>query len=338
MHTRIARLSERKLGNLTTSALGYGCMGLSEFYGTPLKKEEAVAIIRHAYEKRITHFDTADVYAYGDNEHVLGEAIKSFRDEVTIATKCGIIRHKEDPSARGVCNEPDYIIKACDESLQRLGLDYIDLFYLHRINPDTPIEISVGALATLVEQGKVRYIGLSEADAETIRRAHKIHPITAVQTEYSLWTRGIESNGVLDECKKLGIGIVAYSPLGRGFLTGSIKNSNKLEANDFRRSLPRFSNDHIETNFKLVDLLEEIAKQKACTPAQLALAWLLAKDEIIVPIPGTKNLDRLVENVKALDIHLNIEDIAYLDRISKENEPMQPRYTEAAMAAYNFSS
>jgi aryl-alcohol dehydrogenase-like predicted oxidoreductase len=337
MQASIAKLPARKLGKLITSAIGYGCMGLSEFYGKPPVKEEAISIIRTAHEKGIRHFDTADVYAYGDNECVVGEAIRPFRQEVTIATKCGIIRRKDDPAARGVCNDPEYIFKACDESLKRLGLDYIDLFYLHRINPDIPIEISVGALAKLVEQGKIRYIGLSEVDSETIKRANSIHKITAVQTEYSLWTRGIENNGVLDTCKSLGIGIVAYSPLGRGFLTGSIKNTNELEVNDFRRTLPRFSDNNIGVNFKLVALLEQMAKEKNCTPAQLALAWVLSKDEIIVPIPGTKNPMRLVENLKALDINLTESDIIYLDRISKENAPMQPRYTEAAMKAYNLS-
>jgi aryl-alcohol dehydrogenase-like predicted oxidoreductase len=327
----------RKLGELTVSAIGYGCMGLSEFYGQPLPKAEGIAVIRNAYEKGITHFDTADIYAYGENEILVGEALKPFRDKITIATKCGIIRQKDDPLARGVNNNPDYIYKCCDESLERLSVDYIDLFYLHRLNPETPIEESVTALAKLVEQKKIRYIGLSEVDAETLKRAHKIHPITAVQTEFSLWTRSIENNAVLETCKNLGIGVVAYSPLGRGFLTGSFKSSTKFDALDFRQTLPRFSAENIDTNFKLVELLEKVAEEKSCTSAQLALAWVLTKDKSIVPIPGTKNPARIDENLKALEINLTSEDMDYLDSISKKYAPKQSRYAEAAMKAYKLS-
>lgn len=330
-------LPTRKLGELTVSAIGYGCMGLSEFYGQPVSKEGGIGVIRNAYEKGITHFDTADMYAYGDNEILVGEALRPFRDKITIATKCGIIRRKDDPMARGVNNNPDYIFKCCDESLERLGVDYIDLFYLHRLNLETPIEESVAALAKLVEQKKIRYIGLSEVGAKTLKRAHKVHPITAVQTEFSLWTRSIENNDVLDTCKALGIGVVAYSPLGRGFLTGTFKSSTKFDALDFRQTLPRFASESIDTNFKLVELLEKMAEEKSCTSAQIALTWVLAKDKSIVPIPGTKNPARIAENLKALEINLSTEDMNYLDHISKEHAPKQSRYTEASMLAYNLA-
>ncbi|HEV2614589.1 MAG TPA: aldo/keto reductase [Gammaproteobacteria bacterium] len=329
-------LPTRHLGKLTTSALGYGCMGLSEFYGEPLPKEKAIGVIHTAYENGITLFDTADMYAYGENEKLVGEAIKPFRDKITLATKCGIIRRKEDPTARGIDNTPDYITKCCDESLKRLDIDIIDLFYIHRRNPETPIEVTVEALAKLVEQKKIRHIGLSEVDAETIKRAHKIHPITAIQSEYSLWTRTVEYNDVLETCKSLNIGFVPYSPLGRGFLTGAIKNPANLEKSDFRRTLPRFAEQNIDGNLKLVELIEVLAKQKNCTPAQLALAWLLAKEKFIVPLFGTKTPSRLIENLKATEINLTADDINYLNKISTEHAPHQSRYTDAAMKAYKL--
>jgi len=330
-------LAIRKLGSLSTSLLGYGCMGLSEFYGTPLPKEQTIAVIRAAFAAGVTHFDTADMYGCGENEQVLGEAIAPFRNAISIATKCGIVRSKTDANARGVRNDRAYILSSCDASLQRLNVSCLDLFYLHRLNPDTPLEESIGALAELVKQGKVRHIGLSEVNADTLERAHRIHPISAVQTEYSLWTRGIESNGVLVTAKRLGIGIVAYSPLGRGFLTGTIKNAEDLEPADFRRALPRFAASNIGDNVNLVTLLEQKAQEKQCTPAQLALAWVLAKGDFIVPIPGTKQIARLHENVGAAKVLLDNEDMAYLDVISQQHAPAQARYAEGAMKIYQLT-
>jgi len=330
-------LPTRNLGQLTTSALGYGCMSLSEFYGEPLPKNKAIRIIQEAYEQGITLFDTADMYGYGENEKLIGEAIKPFRDKITLATKCGIIRRKDDPTARGVDNTPDYIMKSCDESLKRLNIDTIDLFYIHRRNPETPIEDVVGAMADLIKSGKILHIGLSEVDAETIQKAHKVHPITAIQTEYSLWTRTVENNAVLETCKSLNIGFVAYSPLGRGFLTGAIKNPANLEKSDFRRTLPRFAEKNIGGNLKLVEFIEIMAKQKNCTAAQLSLAWLLSKEKFIVPLFGTKTPARLAENLNATGITLTSDEIIYLNKISKEYAPQQSRYTDAAMQMYKLA-
>ena len=333
----MATLITKKLGALSSCALGFGCMGLSEFYGTPLAKEQTLNLIREAIELGVTHFDTADMYGFGENERLLGEAVAPYQNEVMLATKCGIIRSKTDANARGIRNDRAYIVQSCEESLVRLGVEQIDLFYLHRLNPDTPLEESIGALADLVKQGKVRHIGLSEVDALTLERAHRIHPIAALQTEFSLWTRSIETNGILTTCQRLNIGLVAYSPLGRGFLTGAIKKLDDLAADDFRRTLPRFATGVLDKNIDLVTLLEQMAQQKNCTPAQLALAWVSAKGDFIVPIPGTKQLTRLQENMGALAVSIDASEMAYLDQISLEHAPKQPRYAAAAMSTYQLS-
>lgn len=327
----------RMLGRLQVSAIGLGCMGMSEFYGTS-DHEEAAQVILRARELGVTLFDTADVYGYGDNECLVGKVISEFRDDVVLATKCGIVRSKTDPTARGVNNSPEYIRSACEASLKRLGVDYIDLYYLHRIDPAVPIEESVGVMAELVRAGKIRHIGLSEVSADIIRRAHAVHPIAAVQTEYSLWSRGVEENGVLETCRELGIGFVPYSPLGRGFLTATIKNADKLDQDDFRKTLPRFQEDNFEYNYKLIGYVEIKAKELNCTPSQLSLAWLLSRYEHIVPIPGTKRVRYLEENAKSTDkVSLTSSDIEYLNRVSKEFAPKGQRYTPAAMKAYNLN-
>lgn len=333
----MAELATRQLGALSTSLLGYGCMGLSEFYGQPLPKEQTLALIRAAVDAGVTHFDTADMYGFGDNEQLLGEALAPVRQSVTIATKCGIVRSKTDAHARGVRNDRAYILSACDASLQRLGVAEIDLFYLHRLNPETPLEESMGALAELVKQGKVRHIGLSEVDSITLERAHRLQPISALQTEYSLWTRGIEFNGVLATAQRLGIGVVAYSPLGRGFLTGTIKNTAALDPSDFRHALPRFTANGLDANNQLITLLEQKAAAKQCTAAQLALAWVLAKGDFIVPIPGTKQLTRLADNIAAAHVILTPDDMTYLDNISQQYAPAQARYAAAAMQTYQLT-
>ena len=325
------------LGNqIRVSALGLGCMGMSEFYGIPARAQ-AIDTIKRALDLGVNFFDTADIYGYGHNEELLRDAIGEKRDDVIIATKCGIIRKIDDPTARGVSNKPDYIRECCDASLKRLGTDYIDLYYLHRIDPNTPIEESMTEMASLVREGKIRHVGLSEADPETIRAAHKIHPIAAVQTEYSLWSRGPESNGVLDTCRELGIGFVPYSPIGRGFLSGRVKSTMFLAADDARRILPRFQEGAIEKNLGLVTLVDEMAKRKGCTAAQLSIAWLIAKGTDIVPIPGTKQISYLEENVAALDVQLTTEDIQYLDSISMaEGAVIGDRYPAAFMQAYGL--
>lgn len=329
-------MKKRKLGSLEVSTLGLGCMGMSEFYGET-NWEESIKTIHQAYNLGIQFFDTADVYGYGDNERLVGSALNDLREKVIIATKCGIVRDKNDPTARGVNGKPEYIKKACEESLKRLNTNYIDLYYLHRIDPNTPIEESMSALADLVKEGKIRYIGLSEADAETIRRAHAIHPVTAIQTEYSLWSRGPETD-IIPLCKELNIGFVPYSPLGRGFLTGKIKAINSLDQNDFRRNLPRFQNGNFESNLQIVKCIESMAKDKNCTPAQLALAWVVARGNHLVPIPGTKRIKYLEENVFALDVQLSHSDIENLNIISPINVAQGERYTISAMKAFNFNS
>jgi len=332
-------IPHKTFGNATkkVSVMGLGCMGLSEFYtAKPVSDEEGIKLIRTAFERGINFFDTADAYGPYHNEILLGKAIKGLpREELFIATKFSFQR---DDSGKwmGVSGKPDYVKKACADSLKRLDVDYIDLYYQHRVDPATPIEETMGALVELVKEGKIKHIGLSEASAETIRRAHKIHPITAVQTEYSLWTTFAEKD-IIPTCKELGIAFVPYSPLGRGFLTGQIKSIDDLEKNDWRRKAPRFSPENFPKNLELVEQVKQIAKEKGCTPGQLALAWVLAKDpDNMFPIPGTKQLKYLEENIASVNVHLTKEDLDRLRPITEQlSKTEHLRYDENSIKLIN---
>jgi aryl-alcohol dehydrogenase-like predicted oxidoreductase len=326
-------METRALGTqgLRVSALGLGCMGMSAFYGDR-DDEESIRTIHRALDLGVTFLDTSDMYGPHTNEELVGRAIAGRRDEVQLATKFGIVLDPDDPSKRGVNGRPEYVREACEGSLRRLGTDHIDLYYQHRVDPDTPIEETVGAMKELVDAGKVRYLGLSEAAPDTLRRACSVHPISALQTEYSLWSREPEEE-ILPTCRELGVGFVAYSPLGRGFLTGAIRSPEDFEEDDYRRRTPRFQGENFQKNLDLVAQIEELARKKGCTPAQLALAWVLAQGDDIVPIPGTKKVKRLEENVGALEVRLTEEELREID------ETLPPaagtRYPESMMASVN---
>jgi len=319
-------MQTRHIGSLTVSALGLGCMGMSEFYGTA-DETEAVATIHRALDLGVTFLDTADMYGPFTNERLVGGAIKGRRDEVVLATKFGNER-REDGSRVGINGRPEYVHQAADASLQRLGVDVIDLYYQHRVDPDTPVEETWGAMKELVEAGKVRHLGISEAAPETIRRAHAVHPVTAVQTELSLWTRDPQENGVLDTVRELGAGFVAYSPIGRGFLSGAIRSVDDLAPDDFRRHNPRFQGENFAKNLQLVDRVRELADAKGVTASQLALAWVLHVGDDVVAIPGTKRVRYLEENAAAADVTLSADDVAALDAAAPAGATAGDRYPD----------
>lgn len=318
---------------LHTSQLGLGCMGMSDFYGQG-NDEESIKVIHRAYERGITFFDTADMYGPYTNEVLVGKAIQPFRNHITLATKFGIVRDAADPSKRGFNGRPEYVQASCEGSLKRLGVETIDLYYLHRKDPDTPIEETVGAMVRLKEQGKIGAIGLSEVAADTLRQAHAVHPVTALQTEYSLWSRDPE-DGILQTCRDLEIAFVAYSPLGRGFLTGQFKTAGDFDENDYRRHSPRFQGENFAKNLKLVQKIENMAEQKGCTAAQLALAWVLAQGDHIFPIPGTKQIKYLEENIAAVDISFTPAELTEIEVIAPKNAAAGMRYPENMMHTVN---
>jgi aryl-alcohol dehydrogenase-like predicted oxidoreductase len=324
-------MKTRKLGNLTVSALGLGCMGMSEFYGKSNDKE-SIEVLHQALYSGITLFDTADVYGRGHNEELVGRALKSVRDKIIIASKFGIVRDAEIPSVNAA---PDYARACCEASLKRLNTDYIDLYYLHRFDPKVPIEDTVGALAELVHEGKIRHIGLSEVPADVLRRAHAVHPITAIQSEYSLMSRLVEINGILQTCRELNIGLVAYSPLCRALLSSEYKASSN-EDGDFRNQMPRFQGEALDNNQRLVQQIQSIAAKYKVTSAQIALAWLFAQDDCIVPIPGTRRKRYLKDNCDAVEIVLSTRDISLLNNIFEIENIQGARYSEKLMQAYNM--
>jgi aryl-alcohol dehydrogenase-like predicted oxidoreductase len=318
---------------LETSQLGLGCMGMSDFYGT-FNDEESIRVIHRALDLGITFLDTADMYGPFKNEELIGKALKGRRDAATLATKFGIVRDPNDPMKRSVNGKPEYVRSACDSSLKRLNVDVIDLYYLHRKDPNTPIEETVGAMAELVKAGKVRALGLSEVSSETLKKAHNVHPITAVQSEYSLWSREPEDE-IFETCKQLGVAFVAYSPLGRGFLTGQIKKVEDFEKGDYRRIAPRFQGENFDKNLLLVKKIETMASKKGCTPSQLALAWVLAQGEFIFPIPGTKRIKYLEENADAVKVLLSEEELHEIDGILPKGSVSGPRYPSEMMKLVN---
>ncbi len=327
-------MEQRRLGSqgLEVSAVGFGCMGMSDFYG---KSDEAanLDLLHYAVDLGVTFWDTADMYGLGANERLVGRALSGRRDHVVLATKFGVVRG-EDGNFVGVSGKPEYVRSACDASLRRLGVDHIDLYYQHRVDPKVPIEDTVGAMAGLVEAGKVRYLGLSEAAASTLRRAFLIHPISVLQSELSLWSRDIEDE-VIPACRELGIGVVAYSPLGRGFLSGAIKSIDDLAEDDWRRNMPRFQGENFAKNLELVERVEQIAAAKGCTSAQLALAWVLAQGPHVVPIPGTRSRDRLEQNAGAVEIELTDDELAEIDEVIPRDMVAGTRYPEQAMSMLN---
>jgi aryl-alcohol dehydrogenase-like predicted oxidoreductase len=324
-------MESRKLGSLEVSALGLGCMGMSDFYGRR-DETESIATIHRALELGLTLLDTADMYGPYTNEELVGRAIAGKRDRVVLATKFGIVRDPKNPQFRSVDGTPDYVRSSCEGSLKRLGTDVIDLYQMHRVDPKTPIEDTVGAMADLVRAGKVRAIGLSEAGSDTLKRAHAVHPIASLQTEYSLWTRDPEE-GVLATCRELGVGFLAYSPLGRGFLTGQIKRFEDLDADDYRRYSPRFQGENFQKNLELVAVIERLAQDKRVTASQLALSWVLAQGDFIVPIPGTKRRKYLEENLGAVDVTLTGADLKSIDAALPKAAGL--RYPESMMASLN---
>ncbi len=327
-------MQTRELGTsgLEVSAIGLGCMGMSDFYGAH-DEAQSLETLRHAVDSGVSFWDTSDIYGPKTNELLVGRALEGIRDRVVLATKFGILRNDAGDFV-GVDSSPAYVREACDASLKRLGVDHIDLYYQHRVDPETPIEDTVGAMAQLVEEGKVRYLGLSEASPDTLRRACTVHPIAALQTEYSLWSRDVEAE-ILPACRKLGVGLVPYSPLGRGFLSGQIKSIDDLDEDDWRRSNPRFQGENFVKNLELVAKIEQLADDKSCRPAQLALAWLLAQGDDVVPIPGTRSAKRLAENAAAVDIALSADELAAIDAILPPDAAAGLRYPEAQMSLLN---